>query len=81
MTATGTIRSEVQHEVAGSITPAGAFAGNDLDYDDPTARPAGYSGDYLCHHQFCGAGCEIPDGTPYENLYAQAQTLQAIGKL
>jgi uroporphyrinogen decarboxylase len=27
---------------------------------------------------FCGAGCEIPDGSPYENLYAQARTLQAL---
>jgi len=23
----------------------------------------------------CGAGCEIPDGTPVENLHAQSDTL------
>jgi uroporphyrinogen decarboxylase len=28
---------------------------------------------------FCGAGCEIPDKTPAENLHMQARTLQAIG--
>jgi uroporphyrinogen decarboxylase len=28
---------------------------------------------------FSGAGCEIPDGTPCENLQAQARTLQALG--
>jgi hypothetical protein len=28
---------------------------------------------------FCGAGCEIPDETPVENLHLQARTLQAIG--
>jgi len=28
---------------------------------------------------FCGAGCEIPDETPVENLQMQARTLQAIG--
>lgn len=28
---------------------------------------------------FCGAGCEIPDETPTENLHMQARTLQAIG--
>lgn len=28
---------------------------------------------------FSGAGCEIPDGTPHENLFAQMRALQALG--
>jgi MtaA/CmuA family methyltransferase len=28
---------------------------------------------------FSAGGCEIPDGTPYENLHAQAQALQDLG--
>jgi MtaA/CmuA family methyltransferase len=28
-----------------------------------------------------GAGCEIPDGTPHENLHAQAQALRDFGSL
>jgi MtaA/CmuA family methyltransferase len=28
-----------------------------------------------------GAGCEIPDGTPYENLRAQARALQDYGRI
>jgi MtaA/CmuA family methyltransferase len=30
---------------------------------------------------FSGAGCEIPDGTPRENLMAQAQALRYFGSL
>jgi MtaA/CmuA family methyltransferase len=28
---------------------------------------------------FSGAGCEIPDGTPHENLHAQSQALRDVG--
>jgi uroporphyrinogen decarboxylase len=30
---------------------------------------------------FSAGGCEIPDGTPYQNLHAQAQALQDLGSL
>ncbi|MEE8391510.1 MAG: uroporphyrinogen decarboxylase family protein [Anaerolineae bacterium] len=29
---------------------------------------------------FGGTGCEIPDGTPHENLLTQARALQELGR-
>ena len=62
--------------ICGNFDPVAVMLhGDPQEVRDAVHRCAELGGD----RWICGAGCEIPDGTPLENLCAQSDALWEIG--